>query len=68
VGLFIKDGKFADWFQKTGLKDLLAQADRQQKAAPGRRIQWHFAEEEPARLMKKLFETKTINIEVIVTP
>ena len=65
---FVKDGKFATWWEETGLKGLLEQARRQQTAAQGRRIQWHFAEEEPARLIKELFKKRTINIEVVVTP
>jgi hypothetical protein len=64
----VKNGEFAGWFQKTGLKSLLDQANRQQIAAQGRRIEWHFAEEEPARLIKKLFNDRTIDIKVIVTP
>jgi hypothetical protein len=65
---FIKDGKFADWWEKTGLEKLLDQAERQTGVAQGRRIEWHFAEEEPARLIRELFRPRGINIEVIVTP
>jgi hypothetical protein len=65
---FVKNGEFADWFQKTGLERLIEQAKRQEIAAQGRQIQWHFAEEEPARLIRKLFDNKDINIQVIVTP
>lgn len=65
---FIKDGQFAKWWENTGLNQLLDQANRQIDAAQGRRIQWHFAEEEPARLIRELFTERTINIEIIFTP
>ncbi|OJT25585.1 hypothetical protein BO221_06850 [Archangium sp. Cb G35] len=52
------------WFE--GLNEMLEQAKRQLKAAGSTPIQWHFAEQEVADLMRKLFKANRLDrIEVI---
>ena len=52
------------WFE--GLNEMLEQAKRQLKAAGSTSIQWHFAEQEVADLMRKLFKANRLDrIEVI---
>jgi hypothetical protein len=47
------------WFE--GVEDMLAQADRQLKAAGSTPIQWHFAEREVADLMRGQFQNKNLD-------
>jgi len=47
---------------------LLEQAERQVAAAKGLRIEWHFAEEEAANVVRQLFQNENINIQVFYTP
>jgi hypothetical protein len=55
------------WFE--GVDEMLAQADRQLKAAGSTPIQWHFAEREVADLMRKLFKENSLDgIKIVHTP
>lgn len=66
---FVKNGKFAKWWEETGAKQLVQQARNQKRAANGVPIQWHFAEEVAANATRKLFSDNNIKgIEIIVTP
>ncbi|HZI05716.1 MAG TPA: Tox-REase-5 domain-containing protein, partial [Archangium sp.] len=52
------------WFE--GVEEMLDQADRQLKAAASTPIQWHFAEQAVADVMRELFQLKGFDrIEVI---
>ncbi|WPQ60144.1 hypothetical protein SIO70_17525 [Chitinophaga sancti] len=46
----------------------MEQAERQVAAAKGLRIEWHFAEEEAANVVRQLFQNENINIQVFYTP
>ncbi len=60
-------GEFSKWW-KRGAQRLVDQAMRQQGAANGDRIQWHFAEKSAADAGKKLFESEGIRgIDILVT-
>lgn len=57
------------WFAPTGATQLIAQAERQLKAAKGVPIQWHVAEKKAAEAIRKLLkEEKVSGIEVVHTP
>lgn len=52
-----------------GVDGIMAQADRQSKAAPNRRIEWHFAEKPVADYFRDVFaNAKLKNITVFYTP
>lgn len=55
------------WFE--GVDDMVAQAERQIRAAGGHPIHWHFAEEEVAELVRKIFKGEDLSkIRVIHKP
>ncbi len=55
------------WFE--GLDDMLAQAERQRRAARGMPIHWHFAEREVADLVRSLLAKEdTAKVTVIYNP
>ncbi|MBZ4407865.1 restriction endonuclease fold toxin 5 domain-containing protein [Myxococcus sp. XM-1-1-1] len=58
------------WFEKSGAKALVDQAQRQLAKAPeGTSIRWHIAEEKTAEAIKELFRVNGIDeIEVVFTP
>ncbi len=57
------------WFKESGARQLVEQAKRQLKAAPGVPIRWHVAEEKAADAIRKLLEgAKVRGIEVVHTP
>jgi hypothetical protein len=59
------------WFQNSGAKALIEQADRQQKKIKGMkfRIEWHVAEADAARAIQKLLnEARIGEIKVVYTP
>ena len=63
---FIKNGKFRTWFQ--GARGLVDQARRQFIAAQGIPIEWHFAEEIAANVVRNLLASKEFGfIKVIFT-
>lgn len=59
-------GEFKPWFK--GDQALLKQAEKQIEAAPGKSIEWHFAEKETADFVQNAFREKGLNIKVIYTP
>ncbi|MFT3949961.1 MAG: Tox-REase-5 domain-containing protein [Agriterribacter sp.] len=63
-------GKYAFLLEKGWAQEgLLKQAARQIKAANGTKIEWHFAEEEAANMVKRLFNEKGVKgIDVHYTP
>jgi hypothetical protein len=62
---FIANGEFKTWFTRG--EDILAQADRQSKAAPSHRIEWHVADAEFASMLEDKLRS-FLNIRVIHTP
>jgi hypothetical protein len=57
------------WFRDSGARQLIEQARRQLKAAPGVPIRWHVAEKKAADAIRKLLEDKNVRgIEVVHTP
>jgi len=57
------------WFAPSGAKQLIDQAIRQLKAANGRPVRWHVAEEKAAAAIRKLLNNgDTAKIEVVHTP
>jgi len=57
------------WFAPSGARQLVAQANRQFRAAPGVPIRWHVAEKKAADAIRKLLEQEKISgIEVVHTP
>ncbi|MFL5344013.1 MAG: Tox-REase-5 domain-containing protein [Hyalangium sp.] len=57
------------WFEPTGAKQIIEQAKRQLKAAPGVPIRWHVAEKKAADAIRKLLDdAKVRGIEVVHTP
>lgn len=66
-GSFVKDGKFADWFQ--GENGLIDQAQRQFKAANGTPIEWHVADESAVSVIRERFSGSNLeSIKVVYTP
>ncbi|HEX8705342.1 MAG TPA: Tox-REase-5 domain-containing protein [Myxococcaceae bacterium] len=58
-----------EWFAPSGAKQLVAQAQRQLKAAPGIPIQWHVAEKKAADAIRQLLRSEKVNgIKVVHTP
>ncbi|HLL02105.1 MAG TPA: Tox-REase-5 domain-containing protein [Myxococcaceae bacterium] len=56
------------WFVQSGAKQLLEQAERQLRAAPGVPIRWHVAEKKAADAIRKLLKGNRIEgIEVVHT-
>jgi len=64
---FIKDGEFRSWFT-SGRNALLNQAQNQIRAAGGKRIEWHVAEQEFADVLRKTFSDNGIGIGIVFTP
>ena len=65
---FAKNLEPKGWF-KQGAKDLVAQAERQIKAAGGIPIRWHVAEEKAAKAIQNLLDAAGLKgIEVVHTP
>lgn len=63
---FFKKGNPQEWFQ--GVEKMIDQAQRQVDAAPGIRIQWHFAEKDVADFIRKSFAREGLGmIEVVST-
>lgn len=62
-----KTGEWMSWWEKssTGLKGMLAEANRQVIAAEGNPIKWFFDDKAAADAMRKLFIKENINIEVV---
>ncbi|MCP3103541.1 restriction endonuclease fold toxin 5 domain-containing protein [Myxococcus sp. K15C18031901] len=57
------------WFNNSGARSLVAQADRQFRAARGATIRWHVAEESAARAIQKLLSDNDLRgVEVVFTP
>jgi hypothetical protein len=57
------------WFAPSGAKQLVDQAERQLKAAPGVPIRWHVAEKNAADAIRELLKGRGIQgIEVVHTP
>jgi hypothetical protein len=58
------------WFEYTGAKKLVEQAERQVRAAQGTRIRWHVAEEKAANAIRELFKNapEAKKIEIVHTP
>ncbi|WP_164016858.1 Tox-REase-5 domain-containing protein [Pyxidicoccus trucidator] len=59
------------WFEKSGAKALIEQAQRQIRAAKhtGAKIRWHVAESKTAEAIKELFKGRGIlEIDVVFTP
>jgi len=55
-------GEFYEWF--TGKESLIKQADRQQKAAQGTPIEWHFQNEDALNATQNLFNEKGLTIQL----
>jgi len=57
------------WFAPSGARQLVDQAERQLRAAPGVPIRWHVAEKKAADAIHKLLEKERVTgIEVVHTP
>jgi hypothetical protein len=57
------------WFEPSGAKQLVEQARRQLKVAPGVPIRWHVAEKKAADAIRKLLSDEDVpGIEVVHTP
>jgi hypothetical protein len=59
------------WFESTGAKELVKQAQRQLRATKsmGLPIQWHVAEEKTAEAIRRLFKNeRVVGIDVVYTP
>jgi hypothetical protein len=57
------------WFAPSGAKQLIKQARRQLKAAPGVPIRWHVAEQKAVEAIRKLLQEGQVEgIEVVHTP
>ena len=52
----------------TGVKGLVAQAERQLKAANGAPIEWHCQEKEVIKCLQEIFRSKGIDIRLIYAP
>ncbi|RKH22713.1 hypothetical protein D7Y13_29540 [Corallococcus praedator] len=68
---FLDDLKPRVWFEKSGAKALVEQAQRQLRAArgSGTPIRWHIAEQSTADALRRLFKDKEIyGIEVVFSP
>ena len=57
------------WFKESGARQLIEQARRQLKVAPGTPIRWHVAEKKAADAIRKLLSDEDVpGIEVVHTP
>jgi hypothetical protein len=68
---FLDDLKPQVWFEKSGARALIEQAQRQLRAVrrTGASIQWHIAEQKTAEAIRKLFKDNDVEeIEVVFTP
>ncbi|WP_408889037.1 Tox-REase-5 domain-containing protein [Myxococcus faecalis] len=66
---FLDDLKPKVWFEGSGAKALVDQANRQRAVARGAPIRWHIAEERTTEAIRKLFDANDVEgIEVIFTP
>lgn len=64
---FVRNGQFEAWFG--GADDLVAQAQRQLRAANGTPIRWHFAEDAAADATRRLLQSRGIlSIDIVFTP
>ena len=61
---FISNGEFRTWFN--GYKGLIDQARRQIIASNGMPIEWHFAEEVSANLVRRLLAENELEIIKII--
>lgn len=66
-GRFVRDGSYEHWFE--GSDGLVAQAQRQIKAAEGRAIEWRFSDPVGAAVTQQLFSSEGIvGIRVVYFP
>ena len=68
---FLDNLKPEVWFEKSGARALVEQAQRQLRAASGTgaRIRWHVAEKKTAEAIRELLKGKGIvEIDVVFTP
>ncbi|WP_426744899.1 hypothetical protein VZQ01_25315 [Myxococcus faecalis] len=66
---FLDDLKPKVWFEGSGAKAIVDQANRQRAVARGAPIRWHIAEERTTEAIRKLFDANDVEgIEVIFTP